>query len=89
MKHDIKAVFSGSVPYLKLAGITLGGWQMARAAIVAQKKLDAGTGDAGFYDAKIGTVRFFADHILAQASGLRIAIIDGSAGVMALTAEQF
>ncbi|MFT5644704.1 MAG: hypothetical protein ACI83P_002263, partial [Janthinobacterium sp.] len=56
---------------------------------VAQQKLDAGAGDAGFYDAKIGTARFFADHMLSQASGLRIAIIDGSAGVMALSAEQF
>jgi len=89
MKRDIKAVFSGSVPYLKLAGITLGGWQMARAAIVAQQKLDAGSGDASFYGAKIGTARFFADHMLSQASGLRSSIIDGSAGVMALSAEQF
>jgi butyryl-CoA dehydrogenase len=89
MKQDIKAVFSGSVPYLKLAGITLGGWQMARAAIVSQQKLDAGSGDASFFEAKIGTARFFADHMLSQASGLRSSIIDGSAGVMALTAEQF
>ncbi|MFM9434798.1 3-(methylthio)propanoyl-CoA dehydrogenase [Janthinobacterium sp. CG_23.3] len=89
MKTDIKAVFAGSVPYLKLAGIVLGGWQMARAAIIAQQKLDAGGGDASFYRAKIGTARFFADHILSQASGLRTAIIDGSAGVLALTEDQF
>jgi alkylation response protein AidB-like acyl-CoA dehydrogenase len=89
MKSDIKGVFSGSVPYLKLAGVVLGGWQMARAALVAQHKLDAGEGDAGFYKAKIATARFFADHILSQASGLRIAIIDGSAGVLALSEDQF
>ncbi|MES3024901.1 MAG: acyl-CoA dehydrogenase [Pseudomonadota bacterium] len=89
MKTDIKAVFAGSVPYLKLAGIVLGGWQMARAAIVAQRKLDAGTGDAAFYRAKIGTARFFADHVLSQASGLRSAIIDGSAGVLALGVDDF
>jgi hypothetical protein len=41
---------------------------MARAALVAQHKLDAGEGDAGFYKAKIATARFFADHILSQAS---------------------
>ncbi|MET3130861.1 alkylation response protein AidB-like acyl-CoA dehydrogenase [Oxalobacteraceae bacterium GrIS 1.11] len=89
MKSDIKAVFAGSVHYLRLAGIVLGGWQMARAAIVAQQKLDAGDGDQGFYGAKIGTARFFADHILSQASGLRTAIIDGSAGVLALSVDQF
>ena len=89
MKTDIKAVFAGSVPYLKLAGIVLGGWQMARAAVAAQQKLGEGSGDAAFYNAKISTARFFADHILSQAPGLRATIIDGSAGVMALSEEQF
>jgi len=89
MKADIKGVFSGSVLYLKLAGIVFGGWQMARAAIIAQQKLDANDGDAAFYQAKIATARFFADHILSQASGLRTAIIDGSAGVLALDVDQF
>lgn len=88
-KSDIKAVFAGSVTYLKLAGIVLGGWQMARAALVAQSRLDAGEGDAAFMRAKIGTARFFADHFLTQAPGLRTAIIDGSAGVLALDEAQF
>jgi 3-(methylthio)propanoyl-CoA dehydrogenase len=88
-KSDVKAVFAGSVPYLKLAGIVLGGWQMARAALVAQRKLDAGEGDAGFLRAKIVTARFFADHILSQASSLRTAIVEGSAGVLALPEDQF
>jgi alkylation response protein AidB-like acyl-CoA dehydrogenase len=89
MKTDIKGVFSGSVLYLKLAGIVLGGWTMARAALVARRKLEAGEGDASFYQAKIVTARFFADHILTQASGLRAAIVDGSAGVLGLREEQF
>ncbi|MFL6709016.1 MAG: acyl-CoA dehydrogenase [Massilia sp.] len=89
VKTDVKAAFSGSVPYLRLAGIVLGGWQMARAALIAQRKLDAGEGDASFYQAKIGTARFFADHVLSQAGSLRTAIVAGSAGVMALTEAQF
>ncbi len=89
IKTDIKGVFSGSVPYLKMAGIVLGGWQMARAALAAQQHLQAGSGDASFYQAKIGTARFFADHYLSQADGLRQAIVHGSAGVMALGEEQF
>jgi len=88
-KSDIKAVFAGSVPYLKLAGIVFGGWQMARAALVAQHKLEANDGDAGFYQAKLGTARFFADHYLSQAGAYRSAIVEGSAGVMALAVEQF
>ncbi|MBC7513730.1 MAG: acyl-CoA dehydrogenase [Herminiimonas sp.] len=89
MKADIKGVFSGSVPYLKMAGIVLGGWQMARAALAAHHHLQSGSGDADFYQAKIGTARFFADHFLSQAGGLRQAIVHGSAGVMALTEDQF
>jgi alkylation response protein AidB-like acyl-CoA dehydrogenase len=89
IKTDVKAVFAGSVTYLKLAGIVLGGWQMARAALAARKRLDAGEGDAAFYRAKIGTARFFADHILSQAPGLCTSIVDGAAGVLALEVEQF
>ncbi|WP_025917865.1 acyl-CoA dehydrogenase [Herminiimonas sp. CN] len=89
MKSDIKAVFAGSVPYLKLAGVVLGGWQMARAALIADQKLQAGEGDVSFYRAKIGTARFFADHILSQASGYRTAVVAGSAGVLALSEDQF
>jgi alkylation response protein AidB-like acyl-CoA dehydrogenase len=89
IKTDVKAVFAGSVTYLKLAGIVLGGWQMARAALAARKRLDAGEGDAAFYRTKIGTARFFADHILSQAPGLCTSIVDGAAGVLALEVEQF
>jgi alkylation response protein AidB-like acyl-CoA dehydrogenase len=88
-KSDIKGVFAGSVPYLKLAGLVLGGWQMARAALIAEQKLVSGEGDVSFYKAKIGTARFFADHLLSAAQGLRSSIVEGSAGVLALTEDQF
>ena len=89
MKTDIKGVFAGSVLYLKLAGIVLGGWQMARAALAAEQHIKDGDGDADFYRAKIATARFFADHILSQAGGFRQAIVEGSSGVMALSEAQF
>ncbi len=88
-RSDVKAVFAGSVPYLKLAGIVLGGWQMARAAVIAEQKLQAGAGDADFLRAKIVTARFFADHLLTQVQGLRDTIVEGSVGVLALPEQQF
>ncbi|QGZ41612.1 alkylation response protein AidB-like acyl-CoA dehydrogenase [Pseudoduganella flava] len=88
-KSDVKAVFAGSVPYLKLAGVVLGGWQMGRAAVIAQQKLAGGDGDQAFFQAKIATARFFADHILAQSTALRASIVDGHAGVLALPEEMF
>lgn len=88
-KTDIKGVFAGSVPYLKLAGIVLGGWQMARAAIVAERKIAAGEGDVNFLQAKITTARFFADHILSAAQGLQASIVNGAVGVLELPEDQF
>jgi 3-(methylthio)propanoyl-CoA dehydrogenase len=86
---DPRVAFAGAVPFLKLMGVTLGGWQMARAALIAEKKLAAKEGDASFYSAKIATARFFGDHVLSQAGGLRDAVVNGSGAVMALGEEQF
>ena len=88
VKRDIMSVFAGSVPYLKLAGVVLGGWQMGRAALISAQKIQIDS-DIDFYQAKIGTARFFADHILTQADAYRMAIVEGSAGVMALSENQF
>jgi hypothetical protein len=86
---DVRAVFAGAVPFLKLMGITCGGWQMARAALAAQKQLAEGKGDASFLKAKIATARFFADHFLTQVPGLARTITAGAPAVMALAEEQF
>ncbi|HTF13467.1 MAG TPA: acyl-CoA dehydrogenase [Burkholderiales bacterium] len=87
--NDIKAAHAGAVPFLKLMGIVCGGWQMARAALIARQRLSEGKGDKSFYEAKIKTARFYADHVLTQAPGLRNTIVHGAAGVMALAEEQF
>jgi len=62
---------------------------MARAALVAQRRLAEPGSDRAFYDAKIKTARFYADHVLAQAPALRNTVVQGAAGVMALAEEQF
>jgi len=87
-KSDPNAVFTGSVAYLKLAGIVLSGWQMARAMIAATQKHAA---DPSFYDAKITTAHFFADHILPQALALEASIVSakGNRSVLALDVDQF
>ena len=88
VRGDPNAVFAGSVPYLKLAGIVLGGWQMARALLVAMEKR---ADDPSFYGAKIATAQFFAEHVLAQASALEASIVTakGGEGVLALDDDQF
>ena len=87
--NEPAAAFAGAVPFLTLMGIVAGGWQMARAAVIAEKRRAADGADHSFYDAKIATARFYADHVLTRAPGLRNTVVNGAAGVMALSEEQF
>ena len=87
-KASPNAVFAGSVPYLMLAGNVVAGWQMARALLVAEDLAAQGE-DRAFMAAKIATARFYAEHILAKAPGLRDSIVDGAESVTALALEAF
>ncbi len=87
-RSNPNAAFAGSVPYLMLAGNLMAGWQLARALLVAEDQLAAGT-EAVFMQSKITTARFYADHILSRTPGMRDAIVDGAEAVTALTAEAF
>jgi hypothetical protein len=81
-------VFAGSVPYLMLAGNLMAGWQLARALLVAQEQLAKGQ-DTAFMQAKIITARFYADHLLTKAPGLRDSIVEGAACVTELALDAF
>ncbi|MGH8848637.1 MAG: acyl-CoA dehydrogenase, partial [Polaromonas sp.] len=87
-KASPNAVFAGSVPYLMLAGNVVAGWQLARSLLVAQEQLAQGV-DAGFMKAKITTARFYADHLLTKAPGVRDSIVEGADSVTALALEAF
>jgi alkylation response protein AidB-like acyl-CoA dehydrogenase len=83
---DIRGVSVGAVPMLKLFGIVAGGWQLLRSASISQLRLGesaANAADTAFYEAKISTARFYADHVLSQASGLAHSIVHGAAGALA------
>jgi len=84
---DPRPAFAGAVPFLKLMGVVAGGWQMGRAALAAERALQGG--DRKFLEAKIATARFYADHVLVQAPALRNTVVNGAAGVMALSEDQF
>jgi alkylation response protein AidB-like acyl-CoA dehydrogenase len=91
-KASPNAVYAGSVPYLMLAGNLVAGWQMGRALLVAQELLASGQGEefgAAFLQAKVTTARFYADHILSKAPGLRDAIVEGADCVTELALDAF
>jgi len=87
-KASPNAVFAGSVPYLMLAGNVVAGWQLARSLLVAQDLLAQGQ-DEAFMRSKISTARFYADHLLSKAPGLRDSIVEGADSVTALAPEAF
>jgi alkylation response protein AidB-like acyl-CoA dehydrogenase len=87
-KASPNAVFAGSVPYLMLAGNLMAGWQLARSLLVAEKAIAAGD-DVAFMQAKITTARFYADHLLSKAGGLRDSIVEGADSVTALPLDAF
>ena len=88
VRADPNAVFSGSVPYLMLAGNVVAGWQMARALLMAKKLLAEGV-EADFMNAKVITARFYADHLLTKAQGARDSIVEGAQCVTALALDAF
>jgi len=89
VRSDVRAAYAASVPYLRLAGTVIGGWQMSRAALAARRRLDEGAVDDGFLQAKISTTRFYADQVMSLAPGLAVAARSGGAGALGLPAEQF
>ena len=74
----------GAVPFLMLSGVVIGGWLMGRSARIAAALKAQGAENADFLTAKLATVRFYADHILNTAGGLRDEVIGGGESALAL-----
>ena len=83
------AAYAGSVPYLMLAGNVLAGWQLAKSYLIAQEALNDGSQDSAFMQAKMTTARFYADHILSKAPGMRDSIVQGADSVTDMALEAF
>ena len=83
-----QAVHAGSVPFLKLTGIVVGGWLMAKSAAIAVKHLADGSSD-DFYKAKLATATYFAAHQLPFAAAYAAEITGGSDSVFGLAETLF
>jgi hypothetical protein len=77
------------VPFLKLAGMVLGGDAMARAARIAARRRGEEGADAAFYRAKLQSARFYAEHILPQAHAAARTVTHGAAATLALDDAAF
>ncbi len=77
--------FAVSVPYLRLCGLSVGGWLLARSAAIAAARRESA--DHEFYQAKIRTALFFARQMLPAAAGLAEVVGDGAASVLDTDAD--
>ena len=73
---------AGATPYLRMCGIVTGGWLLARSALAAQRRLEAGTGSE-LLEQKVVTARFYCDQLLPQAAGLLAAVTAGPSDLAA------
>ena len=70
---------AGAAPYLRLSGLVIGGWLLARSALAASRQLrDASGSDAIFLQDKIGTACFYTEQLLPQVAGLLPAVTAGA-----------
>jgi acyl-CoA dehydrogenase len=85
--YDANAPGAASVNLLMLAGTVVGGWQMARAALAAER--GDGEYDVGFREAKVQTTRFYFSQVLPRAHAYGQAATAGADSVMKLAEELF
>jgi acyl-CoA dehydrogenase len=67
---------------LRLTGLVLGGWLLAKSAAIAARQLAAGSADTEFLRGKIATAHFYATHTLPGAAGLSRVVVEGAASVI-------
>ena len=87
-KDNPKEAHAGSVPFLYLFAITVGGWQLGRQALVAKSKVEGGDSDP-FWKAKLCTVKFFGAHSLPQAPAYCEAILSAGVGAVCMAEDSF
>ena len=76
-----------SVPFLKLCGLTVGGWLLARSAGIAAQRLGEGARDREFLDGKIASAHFYAMQLLPQVLALEHIVAQGSDSVVGTDAS--
>jgi acyl-CoA dehydrogenase len=87
-KRDPELTGSAAFNYLMLLGTIIGGWQLARGALVAHEQLGAG-GDKPFLETQVVMARFYAEQVLPRCTGYAAAVQSGSRSTMALAADAF
>jgi hypothetical protein len=82
--EDPNEIGAASVDFTMFSGYVVLAYMWAQMAELAQQKLDADTGDAAFYQAKLATANFYFKRILPRADAHAQAALAGAATLMGL-----
>ena len=85
---DPRHALAGATPYLRMFGDLLGGWLLARLALAAVARTDAGDDDPALAD-KVVIARFWAEQHLPLVRGRLGSVTAGFDDLMALGADRF
>jgi alkylation response protein AidB-like acyl-CoA dehydrogenase len=80
---------AGSVDYLRMFGIVVVGYLWARQAKAALARLESKPANAGFYEAKLASARFWMERMVPDTASLVERVKAGSDGLMQLDAANF
>jgi len=86
---DRDEVGAASFDYLMYSGYGVSAYLWARTAEVAQRKLQEGTSEQAFYEAKLQTARFYFQRLLPRAKAHADAMTAGSSSLMDMPEESF
>jgi hypothetical protein len=87
-KRDPEDAGAAAFDYMMLVGTVIGGWQLARGALVALEQM-ATSSDKAFLQSQVVMARFYAEHVLPRCTAHAAAVRAGSASTMELAAEAF
>src|SRR5690606_928609 len=82
-------VGAAATDFLMFSGYVIHAFFWLKMAVVAQQNLDAGSSEAGFYQAKLATQEFYFERLLRRARAHVEALEAGADSLMGLSAGQF
>ncbi len=83
-RADLDDRLAGSAPFLAMCAVAVAGWQLLRQARAASRP----GAPAGIARTKPVVARYFLDHLVPEAAGLRAAAMGGADLLYALNAEE-
>ncbi|WP_374387654.1 acyl-CoA dehydrogenase [Brevundimonas sp.] len=80
-------VLAAADAYLKLMGDVIGGWMLAKGALAAKARLDAGDGDPAWLQGKLDLYEIYAANVLGHASSRLAAVGQGGEVLKRMSVE--